>query len=154
MDPAKCEGVVRKCVKFAKQKDTNLQHRPFSESSFCFNRRGATNSALQTSRCTNCCPRPRKRATCPKVTIHCTTMSKALRLPRNLHIEVYKTAPSSCTCHEKANFGPPNLEVSCDPATKSDNQVRKCARLDPPESASLRSRNAQNLQSDTPSPRP
>ena len=48
-----------------------------------------------------------------------TTMSKALRLPRNLYIEVN---PSDLLClPQKVDFGPTKHEVSIAPA-------RKCAR--------------------------
>ena len=92
----------------------------------------------------------------PKLTIHCTchdwsaskiaTMSKVLRLPRNLH---YRSDPLHLS--RNVDFGPPKHELSRVPATKSDHYVRKChnesavatsTRRGHPDSASLHSRSA------------
>ena len=79
-----------------------------------------------TSRFTKCCASHEicKRATCPKVTIRCTrlsrnlisstitTMSKALHLPRKLHFKIEQL-------RSLADFEARKHEVSLAPATKS-----------------------------------
>ena len=82
------------------------------------------------------CHNFRKRATCPKVTIHCACheIRTCRRPPCPKYCACHKICTSTSNCSDllnlsqKVDFRPPKPEVSLAPATKSDRQVPKCAR--------------------------